>query len=72
MREVIVLLRILLTVAVAAVFGFVFFKIKVPAGFMVGAIVGVAAMNIIFGLALMTEPLKIFAQSMAGAFIGVL
>jgi len=60
----------LLTLAVGLVFGFIVFKLKVQGGMMVGAIVGVATLNIVFGSAYMPSFAKTTAQIAAGAFIG--
>ena len=40
--------NVLLTLAVGVVFGYIFLKLKVPGGLIVGAIIGVAALNIGF------------------------
>lgn len=64
------LLFLLLTLIVGAVFGFILYKIKVPGGFMVGAIIGVAAINIIWGTGYIPKDSKTVVQIIAGAFIG--
>lgn len=64
------MIPLLLTLFIGAIFGFIFYKLKVPGGFMVGAFVGVAAINIIFGTAYMPKNSKTFVQIIAGAFIG--
>lgn len=61
--------RFILTFLTGLCCGTVFFKIKVPGGMMVGAVAGVAAMNIAFGKAFMPGEAKLFAQCLAGAFI---
>lgn len=65
------MLEFLLTMCVAAVVGLVFKKIHVPGGLMIGAIVGVAALNILWGVAYMPYEGKLAAQMISGAFIGV-
>jgi membrane AbrB-like protein len=60
----------MITLIIGALIGFVFFKLKVPGGMMVGAIVGVAIFNIITGNAYIPVEGKITAQIIAGAFIG--
>lgn len=61
----------MLTLCIGAVIGYTFFKLKVPGGMMVGSIVGVSALNILTGHALMPATAKLSAQIIAGAFIGV-
>ena len=58
------------TFAVGLIFGYAFYKMKVPGGMMVGAIVGVAVLNIFFDMAYMPSYAKYAAQISAGAFIG--
>ncbi|KUO70760.1 MAG: membrane-spanning protein [Desulfosporosinus sp. BRH_c37] len=61
---------LLLTLLIGALFGLIINKLKVPGGLLVGAIVGVAALNIIFGATYMPKQTKLFVQIIAGAFIG--
>ena len=63
--------NILLTFVISAIFGFIFFKCKVPGGFLVGAVVGATILSVGFGLAEMPYIGKFLAHSTAGAFIGV-
>lgn len=65
------MLNFLLTILIGAVLGYVFLKLKVPGGMMVGSIVGVAVFNILTGIAYMPYTSRIAAQIIAGAFIGV-
>lgn len=65
------MLRFLLTMVAGILVGLVFKKCKVPGGLMIGAIVGVAALNIATGLAYMPYEGKLTAQIISGAFIGV-
>lgn len=51
--------------------GYLLYRLKVPGGIMVGAIVGVAVLNIATGIAYMPPTAKVLAQIVAGAFIGV-
>lgn len=62
--------NLLLTLVVGMTLGYLVFKLKVPGGMMVGAIIGVAALNIAFGVAYMPSYAKTVAQITAGAFIG--
>lgn len=59
-----------LTFTVAIGLGYIFYKLKVPGGMMVGAIIGVASLNIFWGIAYMPSLAKQAAQVAAGAFIG--
>jgi len=61
---------IALTFAVGLLCGYIFYRIKVPGGMMVGAILGVALFNIISGMAYMPSYGKYTAQILAGAYIG--
>lgn len=63
-------LHLLLTLLIGGLFGLIINKLKVPGGLLVGAIVGVAALNIFFGTAYMPTQTKLFVQIIAGAFIG--
>lgn len=60
----------IITLVIGALVGYFFFKLKVPGGMMVGAIVGVSIFNIITELAYVPVEGKIVAQIIAGAFIG--
>ena len=64
------LLFLLLTLLVGSVFGLIAIKLKIPAGLMVGGIIGVAILNIIFDVAYMPNQTTIVVQIVAGAFIG--
>lgn len=63
------MLQLVITLSIGLGFGLVFFKLKVPGGMMIGAIVGVAAFSIITGEAYLPSSAKLAAQCMAGAFI---
>lgn len=58
-----------ITLLVAFAFGFLFFKLKVPGGMMVGAIIGSCVLSITTASAYMPAEAKITAQCLAGAFI---
>ena len=64
------LLPVLLTFGVALIGGFAALRLRIPAGAIVGAIVLVAAANILFGVAEIPPVLKLCTQIIAGAFIG--
>jgi len=63
--------KILLTFAISAIVGFLFFKLKFPGGFLVGAVVGSTVLSVGFHMAEMPYLAKFAAQATAGAFIGV-
>lgn len=65
------MLEFLLTLACSAALGFVLWKVHVPGGMMIGAIIAAAALNITTDLASMPYAAKLAAQTIAGAFIGV-
>ena len=60
---------LLLTFLIGLAGGTLLFRLKVPGGMMVGAIVAVAALSIAAGRATMPSEAKLAAQSLAGAFI---
>lgn len=59
-----------LTLFVGSFFGLMAAKLKIPGGLMVGAIIGVAILNIYFGTTYVPSQTKLFVQIIAGAFIG--
>ncbi|MGI6004402.1 MAG: AbrB family transcriptional regulator [Christensenellales bacterium] len=63
-------LTFLLTLAFALVFGYVGLKLKLPAGPLVGGIVGTAAMNLLIGRAVFYSDIRIVVQMLSGAMIG--
>lgn len=63
-------MRIVITVALAVLVGTLFMKWKVPGGMLIGAVIGVAALNIITGNAYLWPQTKVFAQAFTGAYIG--
>lgn len=64
------LFYLFLTLTIGSIFGLAAAKMKIPGGLMVGAIVGVAALNIFFGSTYVPSQTKLFVQIIAGAFIG--
>lgn len=65
-----VVIRLLLTVAVGVAGGLLFKRMHVPAGYMVGAFVGVAAINVVFAAAWVPHDTRTVVQVIAGAFVG--
>lgn len=61
---------ILLTLVASTVGGWLFFKMKVPGGILVGGIVGTTVLSLTTGLAEMPYTARLIAQIIAGAFIG--
>ncbi len=64
-------LNFLLTLFVASFAGWLFYKLHVPGGVLVGAVVGIVIFNLSFGVAFMPSEAKVAAQIVSGAFIGV-
>lgn len=62
--------ELLVCLAIGVVVGYIFMKIHVPGGMLVGAIFGVAVFNIFTGLAVIPSIVKTIAQILAGAYIG--
>lgn len=60
----------ILTLLIGVIFGYIFYRLKVPGGMMVGSVFGVAIFNICFDMAYMPSLSKTIAQILAGAFIG--
>jgi len=63
-------IKLLATIIVGILFGLLFKKMKVPAGYMVGAFVGVAALNCSFSIAWVPDGTRTAVQIIAGAFVG--
>lgn len=63
-------IRLLLTLLAGTLGGFIFFKLKVPAGMLVGAIFAVSTLSVATPYALMPTSAKIAAQIITGAYIG--
>ena len=64
-------MQLLITLAIAVVGGLLAKKCRVPAGAMIGAMIAVAAFNIITGEAFLPSEVKVIVQIIAGIFIGV-
>lgn len=64
------MVNLFLTLLAGGIVGFAFYKMKVPGGLMIGAVIGVAAINILFGAAYMPNETKTVTLIIAGAFIG--
>lgn len=64
------IIKLLLTLAVGTLGGYIFFKIKVPAGMLVGAIFAVSALSVATPYALMPPSVKTVAQIITGAYVG--
>jgi membrane AbrB-like protein len=62
--------NLIFTLAAGSFAGYVLLKLKVPGGMLVGAIIGVAAINILLGRAYMPSAAKVGAQIIAGSCIG--
>lgn len=62
--------RVLLTFAFAAAGGFLLWQIGVTAGAMIGAMLAVAALNLVTGKAVCPKKVRVGVQVMAGAFVG--
>ena len=60
----------LLTVAAALGAGLLVYKMKVPGGMLVGAILGAALLNIVTSQAFIFPQAKVLAQALTGAYIG--
>lgn len=60
----------MLTVLSALGFGLLVFKLKVPGGMLVGAIVGAAVLNLATGKAFIYAQARVVAQALTGAYIG--
>ena len=60
----------LITIAVAFLCGSIAIKLKIPAGGMIGSMIGVAALNIATGKCLMYSEVRIAVQICLGAMSG--
>jgi membrane AbrB-like protein len=60
----------LLTLLISCCIGLIFCRLKIPGGMLIGGIIGAAILNIAWDIAYIPRMGKIFAQSVAGAFIG--
>ena len=62
--------NLLLTVLVAAAGSYLFYKLKIPAGALIGAIVFTAVFNILTDMGSFPGIMKTVMQAIAGSFIG--
>ncbi len=58
------------TLAIGAAVGFLFYRLKVPAGFMVGSFIGVTIFNLLTSYAWVPPDTRLLVQIIAGGFIG--
>lgn len=63
-------MNLILTICIAALGSYLFYKMKIPAGALIGAIVFSAALNIFTDLGSFPTLMKTALQAIAGAFIG--
>lgn len=63
-------MNLILTVLISAIGSFLFYKLKVPAGAMVGAIIFSAIFNIFTGMGYFPKLVRIAVQAIVGGFIG--
>jgi membrane AbrB-like protein len=63
--------KIIYTLIIAGIGGFIGFKFKIPAGALIGAMILVAIYNIFLGKGKMPADFKIIAQVIVGALIGL-
>lgn len=63
-------IKLLLTILVGVSSGLLFKKMRVPAGYMVGGFIGVAALNSLFAAAWVPDGTRTVVQIIAGAFVG--
>ena len=64
------IIRILLTLTLASLGGYVFYKLKVPGGAMIGAMVAAIILTLTTGLAYIPRNLRVFIQMFVGMKIG--
>lgn len=62
--------NLLITLLSGGILGFACYKVKVPGGLMIGAVIGVALINVLFEPSYMPNEIKTFVMMIAGAFIG--
>ena len=60
-----------ITLAAASAGGMIFYRLKFPAGAMVGALIGVGVLQILTGCAVMPTSVKILTKTVAGLFVGM-
>lgn len=64
------MIQFLTTVFIGAITGLLFYKLKIPGGMMVGALVGSVLLNLTTDAAYMPYTARLMAQITAGAFVG--
>lgn len=64
------MLNLLLTIFFASFIGYIFYKLKIAGGLIIGALIGSALFNIITGNGAMPEGTKFITQALAGGIIG--
>lgn len=64
------MIHLLITLLIGGILGYTFYKMKIPGGLMIGAVIGVAIINILFEVAYVPNETKTFVLIIAGAFIG--
>jgi len=62
--------RLLITLAIGAVGAFALYKLKVPAGSLLGAAIAVSVFNVFSGAAFFPRAARVAVQAVAGAFVG--
>lgn len=65
------ILWLLITLVVAALGGMVLFRLRFPAGAMVGSLLAVSVLNILTGCAFMPASVKVLTKTVAGLFVGM-
>ena len=63
-------ITLLLTMLIGAIGSYLFYKMKVPAGALIGAVITVSVFQIITGLGWFPTVFKVGVQAVAGAFVG--
>ncbi|MDO4546721.1 MAG: AbrB family transcriptional regulator [Clostridia bacterium] len=63
-------MNVLLTLAVSMAAGYLLYRLKVPGGMLIGAMVGACALRLITDMAYMPPEAKTLSQILAGALIG--
>jgi hypothetical protein len=60
----------IITLITALIFGFIALRLKVPAGALLGSVVGIIILNSFTEMALFPDEIKIFSTSLIGAYVG--
>ncbi len=69
MMTKLILAKFIMTTLIASGVGYGFHRLRVPAGLLVGSLIGAAVLNIVLGVAWMPTEAKWLAQILAGTFI---